>query len=171
MNILNFFTDWQVKIAIILVVISGLFFWHKYEVKVAVNSALAEQQLEYQKEKFKLLDKANDATIALRNQLEKQNKETQRELQNVNTKHNDLLEWVRNLPSTSSSSSIAGSSQDSKGSREDIIGELRRKHAIDLAEYSKTTEELKTWLNACYRDYEVVEKSLNDFKAKNSTIK
>lgn len=167
-SFLSFFLDWKVKIAIALVVISAAYFWHLSEVKVAVNEAVTQIETQATKERFKLLDKANEESFKLKEQIAKNKQEKDRELQIVNTKYNNLLAWVRNLPSTTGSSDSAGDSRDSEARREEVIAELRRKHAESLAEYSHGAEEVRIKLLQCYRDYDAVKKARDKFVEENT---
>ena len=53
-----------------MLVLSSLFFWHQYEVKTAVVKATNAIELQYAREKFKLIDKAQAETFALRDQVD-----------------------------------------------------------------------------------------------------
>ena len=171
MSFLSFFLDWKIKLAISLVVISAAYFWHLSEVRVAVNESVMQIEAQITKERFKLLDKANEESFKLKEQIAKNKQEKDRELQIANTKYNNLLAWVRNLPSTTGSSDSTGDSRDSEARREEVIAELRRRHATDLAKYSFDAEEVRIALQQCYRDYEAVKKARDDFVEENASRK
>ena len=167
-TLLSFFLNSKVKLLILAVVLVSLFAWHRVLVHEAVTEAVAEVELQTQREKFKLLDKANNESIRLKEQIAKNKQEKDRELQIANTKYNNLLAWVRNLPSTTGSSDSTGDSRDSEARREEVIAELRRRHATDLAKYSFDAEEVRIALQQCYRDYEAVKKARDDFVEENT---
>lgn len=171
MSFLSFFLDWKIKLAISLVVISAAYFWHLSEVRVAVNESVMQIEAQVTKERFKLLDKANEESFKLKEQIAKNKQEKDRELQIANTKYNNLLAWVRNLPSTTGSSDSTGDSRDSEAGREEVIAELRRKNAESFAEYSHRAEEVRISLMQCYRDYEAVKKARDDFVEENASRK
>lgn len=170
-EMMSFFGDWKVKLAIVLALVFGAYVWHKAEVKVAVNEAVTQIEAQVTKERFKLLDKANDESYRLKEQIAKNKQEKDRELQIANDKYNNLLEWVRNLPSTTGSSDSTGDTGDSKDRSEEIIAELRRRHAASLAGYSQDTEELKIHLQQCYRDYDAVKAARDKFVKENQSKK
>lgn len=167
-TVMNFFGGWQIKLFLVLAIIFGAYIWHVSEVKIAVNKAVAEVEAQVTKERFKLLDKANDESNKLKEQIAKNKQEKDRELQIANTKYNNLLAWVRNLPSTTGSSDSAGDSRDSEARREEVIAELRRRHASDLAEYSLRAEEVRISLLLCYRDYDAVKAARDKFIKENT---
>ena len=167
-TLLSFFLKTKVKLLILAIVLVSLFAWHKVLVHEAVTEAVAEVELQAQREKFKLLDKANNESIILKEQIAKNKQEKDRELQIANTKYNNLLAWVRNLPSTTGSSDSTGDSGDSEARREEVIAELRRRHASDLAKYSNNAEEVRIALQQCYRDYDAVKKARDKFIEENT---
>ena len=167
-TLLSFFLNSKVKLLILVIVLVSLFAWHKVLVHEAVTEAVAEVELQAQREKFKLLDKANNESMRLKEQIAKNKQEKDRELQIANTKYNTLLAWVRNLPSTTGSSDSTGDSRDSEARREEVIAELRRRHANDLAKYSNDAEEVRIALQQCYRDYDVVKKARDKFFEENT---
>ena len=167
-TLLSFFLNSKVKLLILAIVLISLFAWHKVLVHEAVTEAVAEVELQAQREKFKLLDKANNESMRLKEQIAKNKQEKDRELQIANTKYNTLLAWVRNLPSTTGSSDSTGDSRDSEARREEVIAELRRRHANDLAKYSNAAEEVRIALQQCYRDYDVVKKARDKFFEENT---
>ena len=167
-TLLSFFLNSKVKLLILAVVLISLFAWHKVIVHEAVTEAVAEVELQTQREKFKLLDKANNESIRLKEQIAKNKQEKDRELQIANSKYNNLLAWVRNLPSQTSGGSSTGNPGDSEAGREEVIAELRRRHAADLAKYSFDAEEVKIALQQCYRDYDAVKKARDGFIEENT---
>lgn len=166
-TIISFFGGWQVKLAIVLALVFGAYVWHKAEVKVAVNEAVTQIEAQASRERFKLLDKANDESYKLKEQIAKNKQEKDRELQIANTKYQSLRDWVRNLPSTTGSGGSTGNPGDSKDRSEEIIGRLSRANAELLARYGQDTEELKIHLQQCYRDYDAVKAARDKFVKEN----
>lgn len=167
MPILSFLSGWQVKITLVLALIFGVYTWHKAEVKIAVNEAVTAIETQATKERFKLLDRANEESFKLKEQIAKTKQDKERELQIADTKYRDLLQWVRNLPGTTSGSDSTGSTGNSEDRSEEIIGELRRSNAEALAGHAYQTEELKVNLIACYRDYDAVKAARDKFVKEN----
>ena len=55
-TLLSFFLNSKVKLLVLAIVLVSLFAWHKVLVHEAVTEAVAEVELQAQREKFKLLD-------------------------------------------------------------------------------------------------------------------
>lgn len=167
MPILSFLSGWQVKVILVFALIFGAYVWHRSEVKIAVNEAVTAIEAQTTKERFKLLDRANEESFKLKEQIAKTKQEKERELQIADTKYRDLLHWLRNLPSTTSDSDSTGSTGNAEDRSEEIIGELRRSNAEALAGYAYQAEELKVNLIACYRDYDAVKAARDKFVKEN----
>lgn len=167
MNILSLFSGWQFKLVLVGALIFGAWAWHTREVSIAVSQAEQRIELQYAREIFKLKDRANEESISLKNKILEQQKEKKRELEIANRNYESLREWLRNLPISGSSN--PGNSADAENRAREIIGELRRRDAENLARYGFRTEELKIELLACYKQYDEVKDSLEKFKAKNTS--
>jgi hypothetical protein len=168
-TLLSFFLGWKVKLLVLVIVLGSLFAWHRVEVNKAVTKAVAEVELQVHREKFKLLDKANEESIKLKEQLTRNKQEKDRELQAANSKYNALSEWVHNLPSTTSDSNISRDTGDSEARSEEVIAELRRRHANSFARYSFDAEEVKVHLVQCYKDYDAAKVSIDKFLKENAS--
>jgi ABC-type transporter MlaC component len=172
-TLLSFLGNWQVKLLLIFVLVFSAGVWHKAQVKTAVNEAVTQVvsdiEIQSARERFKLLDKANEESIRLRLQLEKNKQEKDYEIQIANTKYSNLLEWVRNLPSETSSGSSTLSPGDSEARTEEVIAELRRRHANSFARYSFDAEEVKVHLVQCYKDYDAAKVSIDKFLKENAS--
>lgn len=156
--------DWRVKVACTLVVLTGMYFFHVSEVKIAVNKAEMQLVQKYNKEISILEDKAKHSTEALTAVIESNNKERKIELQNSTRKYNDLKRWLYDLPSKTSASNLPGDTQDSEDRAREVIAELRRTDAIALAGYSLRAEEVRVHLVQCYKDYDAVKNTLDAFR-------
>lgn len=164
MKALSFFLDWKVKLVILTVVLSGLYFFHTSEVKIAVNKAEMQLVQKYQKEISILEDKAKHITTVLTSAIESNNKERKIELQKSNTNYLSMRKWLHNLPSKTSASNLPGDTQDSEARAREVIAELRRTDAIALAGYSLRAEEVRVHLVQCYKDYDSVKDTLDAFR-------
>ena len=165
--IFSLFLDWKVKLCIILVLLSSLYFWHVSELKIAVNKAEMTLAQKYNKEISILEDRAKHSTEVLTAAIESNNKERKIELQNSTRKYNDLKRWLYDLPSKTSASSLPGDTQDSEDRAREVIAELRRSDAITLAGYSLRAEEVRAHLVQCYKDYDSVKDTLDAFREDN----
>lgn len=156
--------DWKIKVACVLVVITGMYFFHVSEVKIAVNKAEVQLVQKYQKEISILEDKAKHITTVLTSAIESNNKERKIELQKSNTNYLSMRKWLHNLPSKTSASNLPGDTQDSEARAREVIAELRRTDAIALAGYSLRAEEVRVHLVQCYKDYDSVKDTLDAFR-------
>lgn len=159
--------DWKIKVACTLVVLTGMYFFHVSEVKIAVNKAEMQLVQKYNKEISLLEDKAKHITESLTAAIESNNKERKIELQNSTRKYNDLKRWLYDLPSKTSASNLPGDTQDSEDRSREVIAELDRRHAGYLAEYSYRAEEIRVHLVQCYKDYDSVKDTLDAFREDN----
>ena len=141
MNFLSFFAGWQVKLAIVLIVLASLFAWHKQEVSLAVVQATSQMELEYAKEKFKLLDKANTSTVELKGQVAQIEQDKNVKIKALNARVAALTASLSSRPDRpASNDSIPGSTSNAESAqgatglglyREDsefLLGEARRLH-------------------------------------------
>jgi len=164
--------------ALILALVLGAKSWHEDKVTSAVNSAVLIRTQEIndaytqrlndlkidQEKNQKVLDSKTQETL----------KEKQNALQASTNKYNNLLEWVRAQPSsttndTSSESDLIRDSRDSESTGSILNNGLLRKDAIDLAEYAQRTQELKVYLNSCYRQYDDAKVSIDSFVLKHNS--
>jgi len=172
---------WYYQVVIIgtlsLALVLGAKSWHNQVVQSAVTSAVLQNTQEINS---KYTDKLNDLKLqqeinqkVLDNKTKDTLKEKQNALQASTNKYNDLLEWVRAQPSsttndTSSESNILGYPRDSESTGSILNNGLLRKDAIDLAEYAQRTQELKVYLNSCYRQYDEVKGTVDAFTKKHN---
>lgn len=166
--LLGIFANWQVKIAIVLLVLGSLFAWHKYEVKVAVNEAVTTLNDQYSKETFRLKDKANTDSINLRNTVETIRKEKKNELEIANRRYSDLLSSVSNRPDRPSSSSISGSTSNGTAQEGATGLQLSRSDGEFLIRFARDTSELQTELKSCLKQYNEVKIKLDQFRIENT---
>ena len=106
--------DWKIKVTYALVVLTGMYFFHTSEVKIAVNKAEVQLVQKYNKEISILEDKAKHITTVLTSAIESNNKERKIELQKSTRNYNDLKRWLHNLPSKTSESNLPRDSEDSE---------------------------------------------------------
>ena len=169
MNLFSFISGWQIKLVIIAALLFGAWLWHKSEIKIAVSTAEQRLELQYAREIFKLKDRANEESIALKNRIESQRKTTDAKLKDADARYNDLLAWL-SAQSGSSTSNIGVSNNPSnaESTRGTYFGGLYTEDAIALAESSRAAEKLKIELLACYKQYDEVKETLDNFRLKNS---
>lgn len=164
-TIIDFFLDSKVKLVIIAIVLSSLFAYHEYDKHVAVNDAVTELREGQAREIFKLKDRANEATIALRKEFDKNQKAKNEQIKIANSKYESLYSWVHNLPA--SGGYLPGGSSSGTDRSEDVIGGLRRSSAESIAKLGYDAEQLKIHLVQCYKDYDSVKDTLDKFRKDN----
>ena len=167
--VINFFSRWQAKLIIVIIILASFFTYHRIEVNKAVNQATTELKLQYAKEVFRQVEIAKDESIKLKQEKEKADAEYKKNLASANARYNDLHRWLSNLPKHPSRSDNPGNSRDAENRPEDIIGELSRANGNDLAEYSLKTETLRLGLLACYAQYDSVKEKLDKLRLENAS--
>ena len=167
-TLLSFFLNSKVKLLILVIVLVSLFAYHKVEVNKAVTQATNELRLEYSKEVFRQIEIAKDESIKLKQEKEKADAEYKKNLASANARYRKLSDWVRNLPKYPSGGDNPGDTGDAETRPEDIVGELRREHAEELAGYSLRAETLRQGLLSCYKQYDTVKEKLDNLRLQNS---
>ena len=169
MKIFDLLGGWQTKIIILIIVLVSLFSYHKVLVHKAVTQATNELKLEYAQQVFRQVEIAKDESIKLKQEKEKADAEYKKNLANANARYKRLSDWVRDLPKYPSGSDNPGDTGDAENRPDDIVGELRRKHAEELAGYSLRAETLRQGLLSCYRQYDTVKEKLDNLRLQNSS--
>ena len=152
-----------------MLVLSSLFFWHQYEVKTAVVEATNTVELQYAKEKFKLIDRAQAETFALRDQVDIITKDKNVKVQALNARVATLTRSLSERPERpASNGSVPGSTSNAESTQGATGLRLYRSDSIFLTRLSGETAELQTELKACYRQYDEVKDKLDKFKRDNT---
>ena len=152
-----------------MLVLSSLFFWHQYEVKTAVVKATNAIELQYAREKFKLIDRAQSETFALRDQVDIITKDKNVKVQALNARVATLTRSLSERPERPASNGSVSGSTGNAESTEGATGlRLYRPDSIFLTRLSGETAELQTELKACYRQYDEVKDKLDKFKRDNT---
>lgn len=159
--------------AILFSVLFGAYTWHLAVVKVEVNKAVLAkvQEIDAQnlKGKQELLDKAKQAEQDLKDNFTEREKELQNEIKTTATRLGRTIEWLRSQSrSTETRGGVSDTPQAEQDQSRSIIGGLSLANGEHLAEYGRTTEELKIHLIACYKDYDAAVEVLEKFKRDNS---
>ena len=169
-SIVNFFAGWQAKLAIVLIVLASLFAWHKHEVSLAVVQATSQIELQYAKEKFKLIDKAQTETFALRDQVDAITKDKNAKIKTLDGRVAALTRSLSERPDRpTGNDSIPGSTSNAESTQGATGLRLYRPDSIFLTRLSGETAELQTELKACYRQYDEVKIKLDKFRLDNQS--
>lgn len=165
---INFF-GWQMKLAAVLIALSAMFFWHKSEVRSAVAENTAQIELQYAKEKFKLIDKAQAETFALRDQVDAITKDKNAKIKTLDARVATLTRSLSERPNRpSSNDSVPGSASNSESTGFVDASRLYRPDAEVAIWFATRTEGLKIELQSCYNQYDTVKATLDKFKRENS---
>ena len=152
-----------------MLVLSSLFFWHQYEVKTEVVKATNAIELQYTKEKFKLIDRAQAETFALLDQVDAITKDKNVKVQALNARVATLTRSLSERPERpASNGSVPGSTSNAESTEGATGLRLYRPDSIFLTRLSGETAELQTELKACYRQYDEVKDKLDKFKRDNT---
>lgn len=168
-SLIEMFGGWQVKLAIVAIVLISLFAWHKVLVHEAVTEATNELKLEYAQQVFRQVEIAKDESIKLKQEKEKADAEYKKNLASANARYKRLSEWVRGLPKYPSGSDNPGDTGDAESRPDDIVGKLSRADGENLAQYGLTTETLRQGLLSCYRQYDTVKEKLDKLRLQSSS--
>lgn len=165
---INFF-GWQMKLAAVLIALSAMFFWHKSEVRSAVAQNTAQIELQYAKEKFKLIDKAQAETFALRDQVDAITKDKNAKIKTLDARVATLTRSLSERPNRpSSNDSVPGSASNPESIQGATGVQLYRPDGEFLVWFAGNTTKLQVELNTCYNNYDTVKATLDKFKRENT---
>lgn len=167
-QILSLFSSWKVKLAVIAVIILGLYFWHRSEVKIAVNQAVQEIKYESAKENFKLQENALNSKIALQDNFDKIQKDKDAKIKTLNADVSNLRNSLRNRPYRTEGSDLSRDTRTEESTTGATGLRLYRSDAEVLVWFAGETTELQTELKACYASYDKARETLKKFKDENS---
>lgn len=155
---------WFAEIIVIVSIVLGGFLWHRHDVSSSVEAARSVWVKEQAAQVEIIENQAKFATKALQDKVEEIENAKAKDKAAADLKYANLLSWVQHLPSSTSEGS-ARDSGNQQGRPEDVIGELRRSDAERLADYSRTTETLRSNLEACYQQYDDVKTTIDAFRS------
>ena len=185
MNILDLIPNLAlIKTAAISIVLTAAltfaYTWYTSKVNEAVTSAVTTIQLDLAKQSLKIVNERDNASLALTEKVNQIELQKQKQMHIADAKYNSLLARFNSFTGLSerpkgtdntNSSSNAASTSDSEASSRENFGRLYREDAIFLAEYARTTEELKISLLSCYKQYDQVKQDVAEFEAKSKSTK
>jgi hypothetical protein len=157
----------SVRWVFILSIIIGALFWHKYEVKVAVNEYAVTHQLEYAKELTRLTEINIKTKSELENKVKilKDNKDA--EIKTINARYDSIITGMQYRPSRQEHKSNSTNNTSNPESTKATTGAgLYKEDANFLAGYARDTERLKVELIQCYKQYDDVQTTVNNFVLK-----
>lgn len=165
---------WKVKLALLFALCTSLYLWHILEVESKVQEVTYELNQEYMESSYKLILKSNQKTQELKAKVQTIEKDKQDELKKASASYNNLRKWIassrvrNNNNESTDSSPDTRSTSDSESTSNLDFGRLSQRNAEFLANYARATEELKIELLSCYKQYDQVKDTLDQFRAENA---
>lgn len=152
---------------VILSIVIGALFWHKYEVKVAVNEYAVSQKLEYAKELTRLTEANIKAKEELATKVKVLKESKDAEIKTINARYASIITGMQHRPSRQESQGNSSNSTNNSESTKGTTGAgLYREDATILIGFARDTERLKTELIQCYKQYDDVKTTVNNFVLK-----
>ena len=167
-TLLSFFLNSKVKIAIALVVISAAYFWHLSTVRVAVNEAIAEVELNISKENFKLKERSLNAQIELQQSFDNIQKDKDAKIKNLNARVASLTRSLQERPSRPESSGVPDNARVEETPKGATGAQLYRQDGEFLAREAARAELIKEELLTCYKSYDTAKATLDKYKKENA---
>lgn len=152
----------------VAIAIAGLFYLHNREVDKAVNAAYTHVENESNKRLLALKNKADAETLALQFKIKEQEDEKQSTIADLNKRHATIVAGLQQRPnrptSNTGNNSGAGTAESTRGA---YPSELFREDAADIIEVARAADELKIHLLQCYKQYDEVKESIEEFSRQN----
>ncbi len=154
---------WQTKLIAILLVVASLFAWHKYEVNKAVNKTIAEQTAIYKKQVDELTIKSLKVESELKTQVSTIKGEKDAQIKTLDTKYRVAIDSLRQRQERSTTSNSTGNSCNAESTKGATDEGLFGRHAEVSLGIARDAEKLKTYLNACYQQYDTLKQELDSY--------
>ncbi len=167
-TVMNFFLDWKVKLAILILAISAAYLWHLSEVKVAVTEAVAEVELNISKENFKLKERSLNAQIELQQSFDNIQKDKDAKIKNLNARVASLTRSLQERPSRPEPTEVSNDPRVEKTRQGSTGLELYREDGLVLAREAARAELIKEELLTCYKSYDTAKAALDNYKKENT---
>ena len=165
-SILSLF-DWKAKLFLICLIVSCTYTWHTSQVKQAVQKAEYEIAISYANKYSKLKEQAEIESRELNNRINEINYDKQTKLNSITTKYNDLVISLQHRKDRPSGESSNPGNTSNAESTEGATGlQLYKSDAIFLSWFSGQAARLQAELISCYKQYDEVRDTLNNFKDK-----
>ena len=159
--------DWKAKLFLVCLIVSCVYTWHTYQVKQAVQKAEYEIAISYANEYIKLKEQAEKESRELNKRINEINYDKQTKLNYITTKYNDLVISLQHRKDRPSSEGNNPGNTSNAESTEGATGlQLYKSDAIFLSWFSGQTARLQAELISCYKQYDEVRDTLNNFKDK-----
>lgn len=167
-DILSFFLDWKVKLAIVIFVLTSLFTYHKVLVHEAVTKAVSDIHLQQSKENFKLRERSLNAQVALQESFDNIQKEKDVKIKSLNSRVATLTLSLQSRPSRTEPSGVSNDASNQETRQGNTGLELYREDSKFLVGEAARAELIKEELLTCYKSYDAAKETLDKFKVDNT---
>lgn len=162
--IFSLFLDWKVKLCIILVLLSSLYFWHVSTLKIAVNKAVIEIKSESLKQNLVLQGKSLKSQLELQSKFDNIQKDKDAKIKNLDYRVASLSDSLRKRPNRPEAGRVPGNPRVEESEAGATGAQLYRQDGEFLTGEASRAELIRVELLGCYRSYDDVKKKLDDFK-------
>jgi type II secretory pathway pseudopilin PulG len=153
-----------VKIVIIISLITALFLTHVWQVNKAVDKAVSEQVVIYNKKIQELQIKSLKAESELKDKVQAIKGEKDAQIKAIDRKYSTTIASLRSRPERSTTSNSTSSTCNAESTKGATGKELYRNDAEFLIRFARDTEELKLSLQSCYQQYDTVKDQLDSYR-------
>ena len=167
-SVLSFLSNWQTKLIILVIILSGAFVYHKVEVNKSVTNAVSEIELNLAKENFRLKERSLDAQIALQNSFDNIQKDKDAKIKNLSARVASLTRSLQDRPSRPESSGVPDNSRVEETRQGSTGAGLYREDSEFLSREAARAELIKEELLTCYKSYDTAKATLDKYKKENS---
>ena len=166
-TLLSFFLNSKVKLLILAIGLISLFAWHRVLVHEAVTEAVAEVELQAQREKFKLKERSLNAQIELQQSFDNIQKDKDAKIKNLNARVATLTRSLQERPIRPESSGVSVNPGVEETSQGATGAQLYREDGLVLIREAARAEVIKEELLGCYKSYDAAKEALDKYKKEN----
>lgn len=148
---------WLIILALSTALLIAGYSWHRSVVNTEVGIAVQKIQLELTTKELELKNLKDNKQRQINTKVAEINANKDAELRKARSDADNLRAFIAGLPnngSNQSNSKQSGTASVAEGRPEDILGVLRRSHAVALARYSEDAETVRVGLLSCYKQYD-----------------
>jgi len=169
MNVLSLLGGWQIKLILLLALLFGAWTWHRAEVKIAVNEAVAQIETQQSKENFRLKERSLNTQIELQAKADKIEQDKNNEIANLKSRVRTLTDSLRNRPTNRAEPSGISDNSSNQEAQTGATGlQLSKSDATMAIWFAEQATELQIELKSCLRQYDDAKEALDKFKRDNT---
>ena len=152
-----------IKVAFAFVVLTGMYFFHISEVKIAVNKAVIEIKSESLKQNLVLQGKSLKSQLELQSKFDNIQKDKDAKIKNLDYRVASLSDSLRKRPNRPEAGRVPGNPRVEESEAGATGAQLYRQDGEFLTGEASRAELIRVELLGCYRSYDDVKKKLDDF--------